>query len=89
VCKQLIKEKAANGEKVVDDLIDRRLTDIVCGLLFNTRSMNFADRNYVLGSCILNFKRYISIKGLFLAYLPLTRFRGPRVKKLFALVNWF
>lgn len=73
VARQLIIFKKGTHNIQAQNLINYRLREMFYGILYNTRSMKFADRNYVLMTCIQTFIKYIRIRDLFLAYFPLSR----------------
>lgn len=73
VARQLIIFQKKSNNVEVKGLINRRLKEIFYGVLYNTRFMKLADRNYVLKTCIQSFMKYIRTKDLVLSYFPLSR----------------
>lgn len=73
VARELIGFKGKEKTKFNRSLIDRRLTKMLRGVLYKTRSMKLSDRGYVLLQCLSSFRKYTSVKDLGMALFAISK----------------
>jgi hypothetical protein len=74
VLHELMEFKKIRSDVRINSVVDRRVRDILNGILYNSRAMKIADRHRLFRSCISRFIKYTSIKDVLLLTFPVTRY---------------
>lgn len=74
VISELIHVKETKEDPQIGKLVDRRVSDILGGVLYNSRWIRIKDRYRLLLQCGTQLKRHTSIKNAFLLVFPISRY---------------
>lgn len=76
VASELTKHKDKSQSEEIRSLIDKRLSEMMPAVLFNSRRLKIKDRFYVVLNCLNHYKKYIPWKYVVLTLFPFNRLRN-------------